>query len=566
MAFASQQVYVTVVLVAVLLTSYCSVDFSAQRSERTEAIHAQKTEANPTIEAIRNSESVHETAEKADTGRFRDAGHAHDRAEKAEAIRDAFRHAYRGYKRVGWGKDEIRPLAGTWANWLAGRRAFALTLVDSLDTMLLMELHEEYAEARDYLAAELSFHADGSVSVFESSIRLLAGLLSAYELGAARGTADEMLLRKALDLGERLLRSFPTHPPSPIPAWFVHLLSGEPKYPSWSSSRNWLANVGSLQLEFVKLSALTGDVRFAQRALGVYRHLLSLRRPPPHHLFPVQLDVSTGKFARDIAGGRVTFGSGGDSFYEYLLKLWLLTGRRSAAAAHHSGVQRVYYDEVVPRTLEHLVLRVGELTVLGEYRPDEKRSVPEMEHLACFAGGLFALGSWASPRDPSSEAAFELGKQLTHTCRTAYASTVTGLGAERWSFSTVVNEDGAETTQISVLKGRYLLRPELVESIFYLWRFTHDPIYRQWGWEVFRAIEKHCRVENGYVGLADVQNERSAADDFQQSFFLAETLKYLYLLFSPDLLLSLDEWVFNTEGHPLRVFEPEDEWLHLFEF
>jgi mannosyl-oligosaccharide alpha-1,2-mannosidase len=107
-------------------------------------------------------------------------------------------------------------------------------------------------------------------------------------------------------------------------------------------------------------------------------------------------------------------------------------------------------------------------------------------------------------------------------------------------------------------------RPELVESLFYLWRFTHDPIYREWGWEVFEAIEKHCRVENGYVGLHDVRNPHSSADDFQQSFFLSETLKYLYLLFSPDHLLSLDEWVFNTEAHPLRVFTPDEALLHVY--
>ncbi|CAI7792509.1 unnamed protein product [Closterium sp. NIES-53] len=97
------------------------------------------------------------------------------------------------------------------------------------------------------------------------------------------------------------------------------------------------------------------------------------------------------------------------------------------------------------------------------------------------------------------------------------------------------------------------LRPEAVEAWMYLWRATHDPIYRQWGWEVFQAFQKHCRVENGFVGLLDASQNPPQQDDLQHSFFLAETLKYLYLLFSPDDVLPLNQWVFNTEAHPLKI-------------
>ncbi|XP_023223063.1 mannosyl-oligosaccharide alpha-1,2-mannosidase IA-like [Centruroides sculpturatus] len=94
---------------------------------------------------------------------------------------------------------------------------------------------------------------------------------------------------------------------------------------------------------------------------------------------------------------------------------------------------------------------------------------------------------------------------------------------------------------------------KVIESYFYLWRFTHDPKYREWGWEAAQAIEKHCRVENGFTGLKNVYVLDSPKDDVQQSFFLAETLKYLYLLFSEDDLIPLDSWVFNTEAHPLPI-------------
>jgi Glycosyl hydrolase family 47 len=426
-------------------------------------------------------------------------------AERALAVKQAFRHAYEGYKRVGWGKDEIRPISGVWVN-LVAQHPLGLTLIDSLDTMLLMELRAEYEEALAKVRT-VSFHVNGSVSVFETTIRLLGGLLSAYEL---TDCSEPMLLRKAVDLGQRLLRAFPARP-SPVrshrqsagssassggvhghrrrltlqdaansnenagavhvPSWFVNLVDGKRRYPRWSSARNTLANVGSLQLEFAKLSALSGDVRFAQRALGVYHHLDSLPRVPPHHLFPVHIDAESGRFARDPAGARVTFGAGGDSCFEYLLKVWLLIGRPSAAVSgcgsssdgscsstasfslSTTTVQRLYFDEVVPRTLEHLVLQVGNHTVLGEYRPREG-IVPVMDHLACFAGGLFALGAHALPQHEYSARAFDLGRELTRTCRDAYASTATGLGAERWRFSA----DAHGQTSFEIPRdARYLL-------------------------------------------------------------------------------------------------------------
>ncbi|KAF7846428.1 hypothetical protein BT93_L4385 [Corymbia citriodora subsp. variegata] len=96
-----------------------------------------------------------------------------------------------------------------------------------------------------------------------------------------------------------------------------------------------------------------------------------------------------------------------------------------------------------------------------------------------------------------------------------------------------------------------LMRPETVESLFYLWRFTGNTMYQDWGWDIFQAFEKNSRLETGYVGLTDVNT--GAKDNLMQSFFLAETLKYLYLLFSPPSVIPLDEWVFNTEAHPLKI-------------
>jgi len=119
------------------------------------------------------------------------------------------------------------------------------------------------------------------------------------------------------------------------------------------------------------------------------------------------------------------------------------------------------------------------------------------------------------------------------------------------------------------MNRQYFQRPEVVESLFYLWRATHDTTYREWGWRIMEAIEKHCRHEAGYSGVHDADSSQPNGDDVQQSWFLAETLKYLFLLYSDDSLLSLDEWVFNTEAHPVRAEKSEPErwvewnWLKL---
>lgn len=134
----------------------------------------------------------------------------------------------------------------------------------------------------------------------------------------------------------------------------------------------------------------------------------------------------------------------------------------------------------------------------------------------------------------------EIAKGVTQSCRTSYAKSETGLGPEAF---------GPAGATFSSSEGYYILRPEVVESYFYMWRFTKDPKYREWAWDVVEALEKHCKAEYGYSGLRNVNS--GLKDSTQQSFFLAETLKYLYLIFSEDELISLDEFVFNTEAHPL---------------
>jgi mannosyl-oligosaccharide alpha-1,2-mannosidase len=173
----------------------------------------------------------------------------------------------------------------------------------------------------------------------------------------------------------------------------------------------------------------------------------------------------------------------------------------------------------------------------------------KMGHLACFTGGLFALTSMYVDELSSAERHIfkSLAAEITNTCHESYIKTATHIGPESFSF-----KNGAEVEPID---SYYILRPEVIEAYFYMWRMTKDQKYRDWAWDAAEAIEKHCRTDSGYSGLKDVRYVNSVKDDVQQSFFFAETLKYLFLIFSDDDVLSLDKYVLNTEAHPFLILK-----------
>ncbi|XP_055352996.1 LOW QUALITY PROTEIN: mannosyl-oligosaccharide 1,2-alpha-mannosidase IA-like [Paramacrobiotus metropolitanus] len=179
--------------------------------------------------------------------------------------------------------------------------------------------------------------------------------------------------------------------------------------------------------------------------------------------------------------------------------------------------------------------------------------VPNMEHSACFIGGLYALAvlptQIQTPVDVPRLLSF--AKNFTRTCHLSYSLTSTGLGPESFRM------DSADGYPAAIVSGnqQYSLRPEVTESYFYLWKFTGNSMYREWAWEAVQAIQKYCKTPYGYSGVSDVNNEHSAPEDIQQSYFLAKTLKFLYLIFSYDDLLPLSSWVFNAGGHPLPALD-----------
>ncbi|CAH2050579.1 unnamed protein product [Thlaspi arvense] len=418
---------------------------------------------------------------------------------RRERVKEAMLHAWSSYEKYAWGHDELQPQSKTGVDSFGGLGA---TLIDSLDTLYIMGLKEQFQRAREWVANSLDFNKNYDASVFETNIRVVGGLLSAYDL-----SGDKIFLEKAKDIADRLLPAWDT--PSGIPYNIINLAHGNPHNPGWTGGDSILADSGTEQLEFIVLSQRTGDPKYQEKVENV---ILQINKTfPDDGLLPIYINPNRGTSSYST----ITFGAMGDSFYEYLLKVWIQGNKTEAVKP---------YREMWEKSMKGLLSLVRRTTPSSFAYVCEKIGsslTDKMDELACFAPGMIALG--ASGYGPDESQKF------------------LSLAEEEMSVGTSWN----------------ILRPETVESLFYLWRLTGNKTYQEWGWNIFEAFEKNSRIESGYVGLKDVNT--GVKDNMMQSFFLAETLKYFYLLYAPSSVIPLDEWVFNTEAHPLRIVSRQDQ-------
>nr|XP_010963789.1 PREDICTED: mannosyl-oligosaccharide 1,2-alpha-mannosidase IA [Camelus bactrianus]XP_015095959.1 mannosyl-oligosaccharide 1,2-alpha-mannosidase IA [Vicugna pacos] len=418
---------------------------------------------------------------------------------KRAKIKEMMKHAWNNYKRYAWGQNELKPVSKEGHSSSLFGNFKGATIVDALDTLFIMEMKDEFEEAKSWVEENLNFDVNAEVSVFEVNIRFVGGLLSAYYL-----SGEEIFRKKAVELGVKLLPAFRT--PSGIPWALLNIKSGIGRNWPWASGgSSILAEFGTLHLEFIHLSYLSGNPIFAEKVMNIRRVLNNLEKP--QGLYPNYLNPSSGQWAQY----HVSVGGLGDSFYEYLLKSWLMSDKTDLEA------KKMYFDAV--KAIEtHLIRKSSNgLTYIAEWKGGLLEH--KMGHLTCFAGGMFALGAHDAPKG-LTEHYLQLGTEIARTCHESYNRTFMKLGPEAFRF-----DGGVEAIATRQNEKYYILRPEVVETYMYMWRLTHDPKYRKWAWEVVEALENHCRLKGGYSGLRDVYLSRESYDDVQQSFFLAETLK-----------------------------------------
>jgi ER degradation enhancer, mannosidase alpha-like 2 len=421
-----------------------------------------------------------------------------DRDSLAREVRQEFVHAWRGYKTFARGHDELKPLTKSFHDWYS--TPFLMTALDALDTMILMGLTDEADNTREYLATHLSFDRDVYVKNFEFTIRFLGGLQSVYQL-----TGDRRFLLLAEDLASRLFPVF--NSPTGMPYVEVNLRTGAVRGAVTNP-----AEIGSLLLEFGTLSKLTGNQKYydaAKRAVvEVYRRRSAIG------LVGQSIDITTGTWvdADSHIGGMI------DSYYEYLLKSARLFGDQECKSMWQES-----------------------LTAINTYLADSTATGFWYGHANMISG------TRSSTRFGSLDAFFPAVLAMSGDLRRAALLEEACL--KMWNRYGIEPEEINYNTMEAVAP-EYYLRPEIIESAYYLYNFTHDPRYLEMGKTFFGSLKAYCRTEAGYAELKNVRTKMK--NDAMQSYFLAETLKYLYLLFAPAGTLDFDAIVFNTEAHPLR--------------
>ncbi|CBY33688.1 unnamed protein product [Oikopleura dioica] len=447
-------------------------------------------------------------------------------------VKEMMNHAWQGYKKKAWSENEVRPISGKGHSaGIFGNGKTGATIVDALDTLYIMGMMNEFNEAKEWVEKNFFFNSKTDVSLFETVIRFVAGFLAAGTL-----SGEQVFYDKAKYVADLLEGAFNT--PSGIPMAMVNPTSGRTKNWNWASKGcSILAEIGTLHLEFSELTEHFGDPSYLQKVTTV-RDVLQNTPRDHDKLYPVYIHPSTKQWGQKL----VSVGALGDSFYEYLLKTYAYTNKSDKTALE------MYWDAYEGIEANLIKRSSSGLTYIGEYK--SSRTQPVMAHLTCFAGGMIAMSAHVDPAISEERRAhlMETAAAVTSTCHESYARTPTHLGPESFRF-----DSGEDARQTRAQDSYYILRPEVVESYFYMWRYTKDQKYREWAWDAVQALEEHCRSEFGFSGIKNVNQAPTSKDDLQQSFFLAETLKYLYLIFSDDDLISLDEFVFNTEAHPLRI-------------
>uniref|UniRef100_A0A8D3BCX4 alpha-1,2-Mannosidase n=1 Tax=Scophthalmus maximus TaxID=52904 RepID=A0A8D3BCX4_SCOMX len=445
-----------------------------------------------------------------------------------DQIVEMFDHAYGSYMKHAYPADELMPLScrGRVRGQEPNRGdiddslgKFSLTLIDTLDTLVVLNKLDEFEDAVRKALRDVRLDNDVVVSVFETNIRVLGGLLGAHVMAdLLRQRGDRMqwyrdeLLHMAKELGHRLLPAFNTTSGLPYPK--VNLRHGvlSPLSRTGTESDTCTACAGTMILEFAALSRLSGESVFEEHARKAM-DVLWERRQKGSDLVGTVINIHNGEWVRRESG----VGAGIDSYYEYLMKAYILLGDNvflERFNIHYSAIMK-YISQ--PPLLLNVHMHNPTVSVRSW-----------MDSLLAFFPGLQVLRGDLKPAIETHEMLYQVTKQHKFLPE-------------------------AFTTEFRVHWGQHLLRPEFAESTYYLYKATGDPYYLRVGQSIVEKLNAYTRVPCGFAAVQDVRT--GAHEDRMDSFFLAEMFKYLYLLFSEksQLPINIDDYIFTTEAHLLPV-------------
>ncbi|KAK3636524.1 hypothetical protein LTR56_014150 [Elasticomyces elasticus] len=404
-----------------------------------------------------------------------------------------------------------------------------------------------------------------SIQLYDTTKRHFGSMLSAHDLLSGpyahlikRKPLRESLYQQVVELGNVLSCGFSTA--SGVPRNWV-----DPVFCTTDDANsNTIAGAGSLILEFARLSGITGHRVYVEHAKRAQQYLLD---PKPEKyvsrpgLLGSNIRISTG----ELNGRKGSWGSLSDSFYEYLLKMYIYD---SDTYAPYLERWKLAADSTIRYIASH-PFGHPEWTLLPYWKGDNVYNA--MDSLSWFASGNFILGGMVT----DNQTLVDFGISIADTAGALYQATATGLGGEAlvWvdecSPDFLANfhlEECNASNSVQWTDTEYKLRPEVIESWYHAYRATKDPKYREWAWSVFKAIDSVCKTESGYSAISDVNAVDGGKKlDEMESFVFAEVMKYIWLIHLEDDKApfhvmdsrtgSSNRWVYNTEAHPFKVAE-----------
>ncbi len=416
----------------------------------------------------------------------------------AEDVKSETFRTWEAYTKYAWPHDNLLPLSKKYRDWYA--ESINISPIDGYSTIKLMGFDREAARIENFVVDSLSFDKDIFVKVFEVDIRILGGLLNIYET-----TGNKKVLEKAKEFGDRLLPAF--NSPTGLPYYFVNLKTGATKGKIVN-----VAEAGSYIFEFGILSYYTENPKYYQVAKKATKKIFSLRSKLD--LLGRDIDVETGKwvFTQSMVGAYT------DSYFEYLYKSWIL-----------------FQDPEIKKIWDI------HISAIQKYIAEPRQQ-----------------GLWYGKVDMNT------GKKVNSgvTLWDAYFPALLALSGDlerakkaddAWDF--LWNKQGLipmvyDYDKDSIVNPFYQLNPEVIESAYYLWHYTGDSLYYNRVKKYYEDVKKYCRTDLAYCHVENVITKKKKDD--METFFIAETMKYFFLTFSPKPPVNMEDYVFNTEAHPFK--------------
>ncbi len=501
------------------------------------------------------------------------------RLERLAAIRDSFEHSWQGYKIHAWTKDELKPLDGESHQSFGG---WGATLVDSLDTLWIMGMKEEFESAVEE-AVKIKFHTSQmeELNIFETTIRYLGGFLGAYDISEGKYPT---LLQKATEAGDFLYCAFDTPNRMPVTRWkWKEALEGGRQE---AGQNTLIAEIGSLTLEFTRLSQLTGNMKYFD---AITRIMEKFDKNQGGTKLPGLWPTVVNAKRMTFSDTGFTLGGMADSLYEYLPKQYMLLGGRDEKDeppsykkmyefAITAAMNHVFFQPMVPDDADILISGDAEVNPTKK----ETKTIGRGQHLGCYAGGMVGIGAKIFEQPEH----MNMARKLVDGCIWAYDHMPTGIMPEIFEMvpcemnadNCTWNETKYREAVLRTARGRrqdsdpgitdtekaidltikelnlqpgfvdlpskmYTLRPEAIESVFIHYRLTGEKDLPEVAWRMFNAIENATRTDYGAAAITDVTAKEPEMMNSMESFWLAETLKYFYAIFSEPNVLNLDDFV-----------------------